>query len=62
MAKNMEPADQSAGNDARYEVTLSKRFEYLGFLYVPGHHHEVDKVIFDAMTEEKVVADVKQLS
>jgi hypothetical protein len=61
MAKNQQPAAK-AGADVRYDVKLSARFDHEGFFYSPAHEHVVDQVIFDAMTEAGVVADVKQLS
>lgn len=61
MAKNSKPAE-TAGDDVRYDVTLSGRIELHGFWYLPSHHHVVDQVTLDAMTAGGVVADVKQLS
>jgi hypothetical protein len=60
MAETSQPAP--AGDDVRYDVKLSGRYEHLGFWYLPSHHHVVDKVVLDALTAAGVVADVKQLS
>lgn len=63
MATKTDQADGAeAAAPARYEVKLSARFEHLGFAYLPGHQHEVDKTIFDEMKAAGVVADGKQLS
>lgn len=45
-----------------YDVTLSGRFTYMDFHYLPSQTHHVDQSIYDAMVEAGVVADVKQLS
>jgi hypothetical protein len=45
-----------------FDVKLNARFNWLDFNYLPGDHHIVDKVIYDAMEAAGVVADVKQLS
>lgn len=53
MAKTKVAAEESAANeDVRYDVTLNGRFEYLGFLYLPGPQHEVDQTIKEAMEAE----------
>jgi hypothetical protein len=62
MAENATPGAESAGNDVRYDVKLSKRYEHLGFWYLPSHEHVVDQATLDALTAAGVVADVKQLS
>ncbi|MDB5610659.1 MAG: hypothetical protein JWP25_7559 [Bradyrhizobium sp.] len=62
MSNETNPAATAAGADARYDVKISARFPYLGFDYMPGHKHEVDQDVLDAMTAAGVVADVKHIS
>lgn len=63
-AKKSAAAEQAAATatDARYDVTLSRPIEILGFRYMPAHHHTVDQSIHDEMNAAGVIADVKQLS
>ena len=61
----MTMVNDAAGSpaaEARYNVKLNGRFEYLGHLYLPGHHHVVDQAIYDAMSADGKVSHVEQLS
>ena len=42
--------DGGAGDDVRYDVTLSGRIELHDFWYLPSHHHVVDQATLDAVT------------
>jgi hypothetical protein len=62
MNKNVKPvAEQAAGEDARFDVKLNKRFSHEGFDYLPGHQHEVNKALYDLMASAGVIESGKQL-